>query len=236
MKSNKKYIGINQRVPFDVIDQAINDFLVNGQVDNDRIFKHMLEFTKGENRAKKAASYVIKILNSQSKLIHEFSKRIEKGFYLHLPEKERKVFVLCLISLTYPIMYELLVAIGKGLKAQDFVNKKFINEKIYTIFGSNRTVDVAIDAIIPMAIELNAIRRVKTSLYEKTQNINVTHQIISELVLLVDLKGSGTKTLLFDDLEFRPWFSFFNLDLDQLQKPSILKFQDGNFGRGYLSQ
>lgn len=235
MKSNKRYIGINQRIPFDVMDQALNDFLDSGQIDRERVLLHMLEYTKGENRAKKAVSYVVRVINHQSKLIDEFSKRIDRGFYLYLPEKERKVLVLCLISLTYPIMYELLAAIGKGLKAQDSVNKKFINEKIYTIFGSNRAVDVAIDAIIPMAIELNAIRRVKTSLYEKTPDINVLHPIISELVLLVDLKWSGTKTLLFEDLEFRPWFSFFNINLDRLQKPSILKFQDGNFGKGYLS-
>ncbi len=217
------------------MDQAINEFLDTGHVDQDRVLRHMSEFTKGENRARKAISYVNAMLKRQSKLIGGLSKRVDKGCYLHLPEGERKAFVLCIISLTYPIMYEMLVAIGKGLKAQDYVNKKFINEKIYAIYGSNRTVDVALDAIIPMAIELSTIRRVKPSLYEKTQRINVTHPIISEMVLLVDLKWSGTKTLLFDDIEFRPWFSFFNIDVDRLQKPSIIKYQDGNFGRGYLS-
>ena len=67
MNSKGKYIGLNQRIPFDVLDAAIHFYLANGEIDKSYIFQRMQEFTSGTNRANKATSYVVQILNRQTR-------------------------------------------------------------------------------------------------------------------------------------------------------------------------
>lgn len=53
MNSKGKYIGLNQRIPFDVLDSAIHLYLEKGVIDKDFIFERMQEFTSGANLCKK---------------------------------------------------------------------------------------------------------------------------------------------------------------------------------------
>ena len=43
-----------------------------------------------------------------------------------------------------------LVALAAGFKVQNQINKAFINQKVAAIYGSNRTMDIALDALLPM--------------------------------------------------------------------------------------
>ena len=58
MNSKRKYIGLNQRISFDVLDAAIHFYLTDGVIDNKYVFQKMLEFISGVNRANKAAGRV----------------------------------------------------------------------------------------------------------------------------------------------------------------------------------
>src|SRR5665647_3003974 len=190
MNSKGKYIGLNQRIPFDVLDAAIHFYLMNGVIDKEYIFQRMQEFTSGANRANKAAGYVVQILTRQVKLLNQLKKVIKEVPYNSLRIDDRKALCLCLISLTYPITYDLLVSLAQGFKVQNQINKKFINEKVMSAYGSNRTVDIAIDALLPMIIELNTIKRDKVSLYSKASLLVVINKFISELVIYTDIKLS----------------------------------------------
>ncbi|RYE54545.1 MAG: hypothetical protein EOP48_12090, partial [Sphingobacteriales bacterium] len=158
MTTTGKYIGINQRVPFYVLDTAIVQYLKSGQVDKQDILAHITEFTKGENRAMKAANYVHQILTRQSRILSAFKKAISYDTYLKISPSDKKALVLCLVSLTYPITYDLLVSLATGFKVQTQINKAFINKKMAAIYGSNRTMDIAVDALLPMTIELDTIK------------------------------------------------------------------------------
>jgi len=41
MNSKEKYIGLNQRIPFDVLDSSIHYFLTKGTVEKSYIFQGM---------------------------------------------------------------------------------------------------------------------------------------------------------------------------------------------------
>ena len=132
--------------------------------------------------------------------------------------------------------YDLLIALARGLKVQKQVNKKFIGEKIMLIYGSNRTVDIAIDALLPMIIELNAIKRDKVSIYSIGPKLSINNRLILELIVYTDIKLSGSKSILIDDLYYKPWFSYFNItELLPDKFKLLITRKDSAIGKGYLT-
>jgi hypothetical protein len=236
MSSKEKYIGLNQRIPFDVLDSAIHFYLENGIIDKSSIFQRMQEFTTGTNRADKATKYVSQIINRQLSLLNSLKKSIRDIPYNSLRTDDRKAFCLCLISITYPITYDLLVALAQGFKVQTQINKKFINEKVKSIYGSNRTVDVAIDALMPMIIELNTIKRDKVSIYSMATKLTISNRYVAELIIYTDIKLSGSKSILLDDLGFKPWYSYFdNSAFVPDQFNYLISKKNSAVGKGYLT-
>lgn len=235
MKSKNKFIGINQRVPFDVMDAGIYRFLCGQAIDKDLILSHLREFTKGENRVLKASRYAIQILSKQEKYVLELKKFIDGASYIKLPVSDRKAIVLCLASLTYPITYDLLIALAAGFKVQSQINRQFINQKMAALYGSNRTLDIALDALVPMIIELSIIERVKISIYSLSEKTIITHPIIKELIIFTDIKLSGSKSILIDDIQYRPWYMFFEINLNNQHNYSLFKYSESRIGQGYLT-
>lgn len=235
MTTTGKFIGINQRVPFNVLDTGILQFLQEGKINKADILAHMKEFTKGENRAKKATNYAYQILTRQSKILNELRKRVDETTYLRMSMSDRKALTLCLISLTYPITYDLLIALAAGLKVQSQINKAFINQKIAAIYGSNRTMDIALDALLPMIIELDTIKRDKISLYSKADKAIISNPFIQELITYTDIKLSGSKSILLEDVSHRPWYMYFEVKPIKEQKHTLLKYSEGVVGGGYLT-
>lgn len=236
MSSKGKYIGLNQRIPFDVLDSAIHYYLEKAVIDKDFIFQRMQEFTSGANRANKAATYVVQILTRQKQFLEQLKNAISSTPYSALRIDDRKALCLCLISLTYPITYDLLIALSQGFKVQSQINKKFISEKVMSIYGSNRTVDIAIDALLPMIIELNTIKRDKVSIYSIATKLMITNKYVSELVVYTDIKLSGSKSLLIDEMSYKPWYAYFDLSGVVPATFSILiSKKDSAVGKGYLT-
>jgi len=235
MKGTGKYIGINQRVPFDVLDTGLYRFLLDQAIDKESIIAHMREFTKGENRALKAVQYVVQILSRQEKYILELNKSIGAEAYLKLPVTDRKAIILSLVALTYPITYDLLIALASGFKVQPQINRQFINQKMAGLYGSNRTLAVALDALVPMIIELGTVERVKISLYSLSEKSVITHPAIRELIIFTDIKLSGSKSILVDDIQYRPWYMFFEISLGKQLKFSLIKHVESRIGQGYLT-
>lgn len=235
MKGAGKYIGINQRVPFEVLDTGLYRFLLDHTIDKESIVAHMREFTKGENRVLKAGQYAVQILSRQEKYILELKKSIGADAYLKLPVTDRKAIILSLVALTYPITYDLLIALASGFKVQPQINRQFINQKMSALYGSNRSVYNAMDAVIPMVIELGAVERVKISLYSLSERTYIKQPFIKELIIFTDIKLSGSKSILADDIQHRPWYMFFDVTLGKQPKFSLIKHAECRIGQGYLT-
>ncbi len=236
MHSNVKYIGINQRVPFEVLDEAVQTYLESGDISKEAILRNMLEYTTGLNRANKASNYVVQIISRQEDILSRFKTALKDSDYSTLRIDERKALCLCLICLTYPITYDLLTALAQGFKVQDQINKKFISEKVMALYGSNRTVDVAIDALLPMIIELNTIKRDKVSLYSMGKGCKVSNKFIDEMIIYTDIKLSRSKSILIDDLTHRPWYSYFKTVISNPgQFNKLIVRKESAVGKGYLT-
>jgi len=234
MKNNKKYIGINQHIPFQVLDHAVYTYLQVRHIDKHEIIKHMLEYTKGMNRAEKAASYASLIISRQSYLLDLWLEKHESNDWLSTSEKQRKTMLLCLLCLTFPISYHLLVSIAPALKAHPFISRKSMNIKIAMLYGDNRTVYVAMDALSQILTGYDILKRLGIGQYTAENNPNITNQFIKELVFLTEIKLSGAKSLLFDDYIHRPWFHYFNiLDLNT-QNLTLLKLIPSEHNLNYL--
>jgi hypothetical protein len=217
------------------MDTAILQFLKSGEINKTKILSHIKEFTKGENRAQKGAKFAIQALRRQSKILEQFRKFVNPDSYCNLRLEERKAFVLCLLCLTYPITYDLLVALAAGFKVQSQINKTFINQKVAAIYGSNRTMDIALDALLPMIIELGTIKRDKISLYSKSERAVINNPFIQELITYTDIKLSGSKSILLEDVNYRPWYMYFEIMAFKEQQYRLLRYSESLVGGGYLT-
>jgi hypothetical protein len=235
MNSKGKYIGLNQRIPFEVLDSAINYYLEHELIDKEYIFQRIQESTAGLNRAKKATNFVIQIITRHVQLLNQLKNVIKEVPYNSLRVEDRKALCLCFLCLNFPIIYDLLVALGQGFKVQSQINKKFISEKVKILYGSNRSVDLAIDALLPMIIELNTIKRDKISLYSLASKLVVKNKFAIELVVYTDIKLSGSKSILIDDLNYKPWFSYFDISTIGSDNFIIISKKDSAIGKGYLT-
>ncbi|MCW3070481.1 MAG: hypothetical protein JWO44_371 [Bacteroidetes bacterium] len=230
-----KYIGINQRVPFKVLDQGILSYLQTDVVNREELKEYLREFTKGENRVSKAANYANAILTKPTTALKTIKQNLNADTYLRLSEKERKALVLSLVALTYPIAYDLLVALATGFKVQSQINKKFISQKMSAIYGSNRTLDIALDALLPMLIELGAIQRAKMSIYELAPHSVLQASILTELFIYTDIRLSGSKSILLQELTTRPWYEYYSVEYKKEIHNKLLTFSEARIGGGYIS-
>jgi hypothetical protein len=232
--SKKKFIGINQRVPYEVLEKAMDTYIASGSVDKEEILAGIKSVTAGRNRASKAAMYAYQIINRQTKVLGHIAKHYSS--LKPLRADERRALGLCLVCLTYPLTYNLLVAMAQGLKVQDVVNKKFITTKISALYGSNATVDIALRAVIPMLIELGVIRRQKIGLYSLGKKLTIRKALLFEIIAYTDATVQGTKSLLLDNLIQKPWYTYFEVDGSDLDKPTVMfERKDNHAGRGYLT-
>jgi hypothetical protein len=232
MKGKRKFIGINQRIPFKVLNDGIIRLLQSGEVSLDEFRQDMGQYSKGKNRIKKASKYAMQTI-SRPAIIKTIQSKFDAETFNHISEADRKAMILCLLALTYPIIYDMLVSLSSVFKVQPHVNRSTINSKMSALYGSNRTLDIAIDAVIPMIIELGTIKRTKVSIYEIEAKKPIKNPFISELYIYTDIKLSGSKTILPDDLQFRPWYMYFEPVLN-LNKMTILNHSEGRVGGGYV--
>ncbi len=234
MSSKGKYIGISNRIPLVVLEYAVSDYISTGQVNAPAYFKYIQEFTKGENRAKKTLSHLVAIINKNSNLINQLAKQI-KGNFLSLSENDRRAVLISLYALTFPIAYDILLAFSVSFKVQEVISKRVVLEKMGALFGSNRSMHIGVDETIPLFLNCGIITRQKIGIYTKGLTLKITNNFVSELIIYSNIKLSGSKSILVDELNFKPWYFYFDLSDISLESFNVfLCKKDSSIGKGYL--
>ena len=232
--SSEKFVGINQRVPYVILDESLKHYLYSGKILREEIFTSMLSVTPGENRAKKATMYAYQILTRPKKLLAFIEKSFSASVYEKLSEHDRKAVILCLVATTFPITYDLLCTMGVVFKTQEQISRAFINKKMASLYGSNRTLAIGIDALMPMLIELGVLERVKMGIYKVGSRPIISHPAVLELYVATDIFLSGSKSIALDEATHRSWFFFNRVELLKGPEFKLLKMTEGRIGGGYV--
>jgi hypothetical protein len=235
MKSKGKYIGISNRIPINLLEYAISHYVRTGKIDSIDYLKSVKEYTKGENRAKKTLTHITTIINKNTSILDLISKKCQNDFAF-FSENDRKVILLCMYSLAFPIAYDILNGLAVGFKVQENISKRVVLEKTGSLYGSNRSMHIAVDETLPIFLQAGIIERIKIGMYKKSRPLQVNNQTAIELVIYTDLKLSSSKSILVDDLEYKPWFGYFDFTHSSPENFNILiSLKDSAIGKGYLT-
>lgn len=237
MSSGKsKYIGIETRVNFDLLEAAVADYIQNGVLDKEKCINHIKQYTKGANRVGKVFKHITVLLNKNEDLLVHIRKYLKAVEFYQLGRSERRTIILCLFCIAYPITYDIVSICAKAFKLQDKINKQVITDKIGAIYGSNRAMHISVVEIIPLLIECDLIKRVKVGIYSAGSKIIIRDKFLAELVVYTDIFLSKSNSILMDDIAYKPWFSIFDLSTVVSTKFShLITIRDGAVGKGYLT-
>ena len=119
---------------------------------------------------------------------------------------------------------------------QEVISKRVVLEKMGALYGSNRSMHIGVDETIPLFLDSGIITRQKIGIYAKGLTLKITNNFVSELIIYSNKKLSGSKSILVDELNFKPWYSYFeiangtNINFNQL-----LSKKDSAVGKGYIT-
>ena len=236
MNNRGKYIGIESRVHYEILEAAICDYLSTGSMDKEKCLAHIKAFTKGTNRAGKILKHLSVFFSRNERLLKYLSSNIDAPLFVQLPQSERKAIVLSLFCNSFPITYDILIGFAQAFKVQKTVSKEVILNKIGAVYGSNRAMHIAVTELLPLLIECQTIQRIKLGMYGPDKRLSVSHQFLSELVIYTDIKLSGSKSILLDALLYKPWYAYFNLAAwSQPKFNHLITKKESAVGNGYLT-
>lgn len=236
MNSKGKYIGVESRVQYDILEAVVYDNLYNGTLDKEKCLSHIKQYTKGVNRAGKILKHVTVLLAKNAALFAILSKQMTANEFTQLNISDRKAIILCLFCKSFPITYDMLIGLAQAFKVQKIVSKEVLVQKIGAIYGSNRAMHIAVTEIIPLLIECGIIVRIKVGIYSFSSKLIITSKFVSELIIYTDIKLSGSKSILIDELNFKPWYSYFELsNLSIANFNQLVSKKDSAVGKGYLT-
>jgi len=211
---NKKYLGINQPIPLSVLEFALHTILNGECLDKSKLDSRLKEYISGENRRNKAISHINLIQTNNQYLLQEIRKRIDGDRFLRLQESDRKIIVICLLANTFPVFYETMKVLAMVYKVQQLINSESLLLKLSAIYGSNRGIYNAVNAVLPMLVDIGLIKRVKPAIFEKGDQFKTQIPFLGESCVYTDITLSTSKTILLDHIHHRSWYYFFDFTLN----------------------
>jgi hypothetical protein len=222
MSEKTRFIGINQRVPIELIDRHIASYFQNGSIDRDAIKAEMALVYEGKNRAEKGALFAWRILTHDEASLSFIRKSIGSERYNKLKKADRAALILAIVAGAYPIFADILGILAKVYRVQELVSRRYVTQKVGDLYGSNRTLAVALDAVFPMLVDLGIITREKIGVYRAVSGIEIADEKVAELFVASGIRLSGGKHISLDDFEYRDWHFFFKPKMPPYQGQSII--------------
>jgi hypothetical protein len=177
--NQKKFIGINQRIPFLLLENALlYAFRNNSNLNDQEVVRDISEHFEGKNSGAKRLVVIRRIITGTpfaQQVLTDFTEQT----YLQLQNSERKTLVFLLLIAAYPITFDLLAAMVKTLRVQQIVTTSYIHTQLTAKYGSNRPLFVAVGAVIPMLIEIGVFSRQKIACYTKNEPLLIYNSILA---------------------------------------------------------
>lgn len=156
-------IGIQQAITMSVFEQMLMSVLCG-----DYTLQYAEELarlsTNGEARAKKIRT-VINRLATGNPLLPYMQAHKEELMMAMQNENDKKVVFAASVCATFPFAYNALGIIGKYLHVQDEITTGLIKGKLSELYGSVRTLEIGMLAVMPMFQEVGFLERKKVGVY-----------------------------------------------------------------------
>lgn len=234
MGEKTRFIGINQRVPIELIDRYIASYIQTGNIDRDALKAEMASLYEGKNRAEKGALFAWRILTHDEVSLSFVRKSIGIQRYSKLKKSDRAALILAVVAGAYPIFADTLSILAKVYRVQELVSRGYVTQKIGDLYGSNKTLEIALDAIFPMLVDIGVITREKVGVYRAVSGIEIADEKVAELFLASGIRLSGGKHISLDDFEYRDWHFFFRPALPPYKEQSIISVKATGARQGYV--
>lgn len=157
-------IGINQRIPIEVIELAIKAVL-NDSYDKDYAAELARIEYSGENRIKKAVNIINRLTknNALMPFLQENKNKVMTA--LKFPD-DRGMICIALVNAAYPFCYDVTTVLGRYFHAQKEIGTTLITSKLSAKYGTNRSLPNGLYCILPMLIEAGFMTRPRPGFYQ----------------------------------------------------------------------
>lgn len=195
-----KEIGINQRIPIQILEIALRNYL-NDKYDEEYILEQLQLDFDGENRIRKALDIVNKIIRNNP-IISEVVIEKDRVLLALKRENDRNLILTALSCTAFPFFYEVLLEFARYLKVQEIVNTDLIKKSMASRYGSNRSMENGLYCVIPMLVEAKLIERPKLSIYSKTPAKEYSPTSMKILEMVVGNVGRNEDLALIENLVY----------------------------------
>jgi hypothetical protein len=201
-------VDINQRIPLDVLEVALNSFL-SGNYSNDYIIEQLRIEFNGENRLKKALRIVNKIIIKSP--LKDFLLQNREEILITLKKKDEKNLILiALLNSSFSFSFFVLKTFGKYFNVQDEISSESIKKAISNVYGGNRATENGIYSVVPMFLEANIFIRPSSGIYKFENKLSISSNISKTLFIQSFLLNNGIKKI--EEFHYRdPYFNFIYL-------------------------
>lgn len=175
MSENEKSLGLHQRIPMDILLEALRAEL-NDEQDLERLSQLVNTEYAGENRQKKGFRQ-IKTTLAGNPLV-AFAKEHKDEVLAALKSiPDRQLILSAILVARYPVCYDVFCILAKQFRLQDEINTDLILRLLGAKYGANKSVyNVQINVVAQM-LECGLINRVKTGVYSYMEPIKPIHPI-----------------------------------------------------------
>ena len=165
-------IGINQRIPIEMIEQALKAVLDNRYDDDYGAELARMEYN-GENRIKKAVK-VINRITKTNVLMPYLMENVDKVKLALKNPDDKGIICISLVNAAYPFCYDVTTVLARYFHAQKEIGTPLITSKLSSKYGTNRSLPNGLYCILPMLIEAGFIVRPKAGLYQQNRLVSQT--------------------------------------------------------------
>jgi len=160
---NKVSIAIEKRVSMSTVDLALRAAL-NNELTDDYVRELAAVECSGANRMKKVAA-LLRRLVVRNPLLPTLVEQKDAVISMLDSNVDRPLLFAALMSSSYSIFYDTLRIAGKYFHAQNDITRPLMLTKLSDKYGSNRSLDVAYDCIMPMLLDAGLIHRKSQAVY-----------------------------------------------------------------------
>lgn len=179
MADNEKSLGLHQRIPMDILLEALRAEL-NDEQDMERLSQLVNTEYAGENRQKKGFRQV-KTTLAGNPLVSFAKERKEAVLAALKSAPDRNLILSALMVARYPVCYDTYCLMAKQFRLQDEISRDLIIRMLGTKYGANKSVQNVQINVVAQMLECELVKRDKVGVYAYAEPQKPLHPVTYEL-------------------------------------------------------